>query len=239
MAKCSEIICEAYKLKEGQTVATLEAGTFSQPESLDFYGKGYEVWMMEPIAGSFNILAMKTRLLPDIHKQRLLNAAISYKTGKSIIQHCPKLPGHSSLSHGEEHKEELASMGVGQNQVEIQCYTYKHLTENIIGKKVNILILDIEGHEIPVLESIKKEVNQEYFPDIICIECGYDWEDRLKILESMGYEADFFEYNNCYLSLKNSNLLASKNEDFINQTNQDNPHFVWNDKYIYKNHLIK
>jgi len=257
--KCSKIICEVYELKKEKRVVTLEAGTFSQPESLYFYSQGHEVWLMEPILHSFKVLLHRLfharphtrlgRLLyrhewgmtegSDLHKSRCLNAAISDKTEKSTIQECLGLPGHSSLSHGEEHKMELSSMGVESGAVETQCYTYKHLTERIIEKKVNILILDIEGHEVTVLESIKKEIEQKDFPDIICIECGYDWQERLELLEGMGYEADFFEYNNCYLSLRNSDLIVSKNEDLINQANQRNPHFVWNNKCIYKNHLAK
>ena len=102
---------------------------------------------------------------------------------------------------------------------------------------MNILILDIEGHEVPVLKSMGEEVERNNLPDIVCIECGYDWQDRLELLESMGYEADFFEYNNCYLSLKDSDSIISKDKDLISQINQKNPHFYWNNQYIYKNHL--
>jgi FkbM family methyltransferase len=237
--KCSKIIYGAYELRKEERAVTLEAGTWSDPESIDFYDQGHEVWLMEPIPNSFKELISSLRGVRGFTQARCLNAAISNKTGKSIIKHCPGLPGHSSLSHGEEHKEELNSMGVETVEKEIECYTYKYLIESIIKKKVNILILDIEGYEAPVLKSMGEEVERNNLPDIVCIECGYDWQDRLELLESMGYGADFFEYNNCYLSLKDSDSIISKDKDLISRVNQKNPHFYWNNQYIYKNHLIK
>ena len=49
--------------------------------------------------------------------------------------------------------------------------TYKHFIENIVKEKINVLILDIEGHEKHVLETFK-ELKDTQFPEILVVECG-------------------------------------------------------------------
>ena len=117
--KCSKIIYGAYELRKEERAVTLEAGTWSDPESVDFYDRGHEVWLMEPIPNSFKDLINSLKRIRGFERARCLNAAISDKTGKFAIKHCPGLPAHSSLSHGEEHKVELNSMVVETVEKEI------------------------------------------------------------------------------------------------------------------------
>lgn len=75
---------------------------------------------------------------------------------------------------------------------------------------IDILILDIEGHECVVLNTFR-ELTLEQLPKIICIECGYDWLERKKILIELGYILDFYEFNNCYLSHSTCNITKNSN----------------------------
>jgi FkbM family methyltransferase len=141
--------------------------------------------------------------------------------------------GNSSISHSNEHMDELINIHKSTfSKCIVPATTYKNYIENVIKTNIDILILDIEGHEYTVLKTFN-ELNTEQFPSIICIECGYDWNERKRILLELGYVLDFYQYNNCYLSHISRNI--KKNSDIIKQINIDNPNFVWFGKTIYEN----
>jgi FkbM family methyltransferase len=90
--------------------------------------------------------------------------------------------GNSSISHSEEHKNELIThYNSSFTKTIVPATTYKNYIENIIKRNIDILILDIEGHECTVLNTFS-ELKTEQLPKIICIECGYDWIERKRIL---------------------------------------------------------
>lgn len=114
----------------------------------------------------------------------------------------------------------------------VPATTYKNYIENIIKKNIDILILDVEGHECTILKTFN-ELRIDQLPSIICIECGYDWNVRKNILLELGYNIDFYEFNNCYLSHLSRNI--QKNIINIDQINRNNPRFVWCNRTIYEN----
>jgi FkbM family methyltransferase len=142
--------------------------------------------------------------------------------------------GNSSVCHSQEHIDELRSYGSTFQKIKVPCITYQYFIEKIINKKINILILDIEGHENVILNHMKT-LNIEYLPDIIVIECGYDWTDRKISLKELGYTIDFYNFNNCYLSHTKSNIHKKNNN--INLQNKNNKNFIWSNKIIYENEL--
>lgn len=144
--------------------------------------------------------------------------------------------GNSSVSHNELHKQELISYGSTFREVSVPGITYKNFIENVIKTNIDILILDVEGHECAILNTFF-ELDISQLPKIICIECGYDWLERKKILLKLGYNLDFYEYNNCYLS--HSTYNCEKNNLEINNFNQSNKKFVWYNNLIYENELIE
>jgi FkbM family methyltransferase len=143
--------------------------------------------------------------------------------------------GNSSISHSKEHKNELLKYYNSTfTKTIVPATTYKNYIENIIKTNIDILVLDIEGHECTVLNTFK-DLKIEQLPKIICIECGYDWIERKKILLELGYILDFYEFNNCYLSHSSSNI--KKNMNNINLFNQKNRKFVWHNYIVYENEL--
>ena len=70
------------------------------------------------------------------------------------------------------------------------------------------MILDVEGHECTILNTFF-DLDVTELPKIICIEAGYDWNERKQILLKLGYVLDFYEFNNCYLS--HSTFNCNKN----------------------------
>lgn len=144
--------------------------------------------------------------------------------------------GNSSVSHSEAHKNELLTQYKSTfTKTIVPATTYKNYIENIIKTNIDILILDIEGHECTVLNTFR-ELKLEQLPKIICIECGYDWIERKKILLELGYVLDFYEFNNCYLS--HSSVNIKKNVNNINLFNQQNRKFVWHNYIVYENELV-
>jgi len=145
-------------------------------------------------------------------------------------------PGNSSILHSEEHKNELINHWNSTfTRSIVSATTYKNYIENIIKTNIDILILDIEGHECTVLNTFR-ELKLEQLPKIICIECGYNWLERKKILLELGYNLDFYEFNNCYLS--HSSVNIEKNLDNIKLFNENNKKFVWLDYVVFENELV-
>jgi FkbM family methyltransferase len=143
--------------------------------------------------------------------------------------------GNSSVSHSDTHKNELTThYNSTFTKTIVPATTYKNYIENIIKTNIDILILDIEGHECTVLNTFR-ELKLEQLPKIICIECGYDWKERKNILLELGYVLDFYEFNNCYLSHSSANI--QKNLHNINLFNTKNKKFIWHDIIIYENEL--
>jgi FkbM family methyltransferase len=143
--------------------------------------------------------------------------------------------GNSSVSHSDEHKHELLThYNSTFTKTIVPATTYKNYIENIIKVNIDILILDIEGHECTVLNTFR-DLKFEQLPKIICIECGYDWIERKKILIELGYILDFYEFNNCYLTHSRCNIM--KNLDNIKIINNKNKKFIWHDIIIYENEL--
>jgi FkbM family methyltransferase len=143
--------------------------------------------------------------------------------------------GNSSVSHGELHKKELIDRKSTFTEVIVPGITYKNFIENIIKNNIDILILDVEGHECTILKTFF-ELDVSQLPKIICIECGYDWIERKTILLKLGYTLDFYEFNNCYLSLSSCNI--KKNLHNIKLYNEKNKNFIWLNQVIYKNELV-
>jgi len=144
-------------------------------------------------------------------------------------------PGNSSLSHSELHKQELIGYNSTITKVNVPGITYKNFIENVIKTNIDILILDVEGHECAILNTFF-ELDISQLPKIICIECGYDWIERKKILLKLGYNLDFYEFNNCYLS--HSTYNCNKNIPQMNAFNQFNKKFIWQNNIIYENELV-
>jgi hypothetical protein len=73
--------------------------------------------------------------------------------------------------------------------------TYKELTTDI--SKVDLLVIDVEGHE----ESVLKGMVGCKLPSVICIEYPITGIRKItRILTYMGYRFDFISFNNAFFS---------------------------------------
>ena len=106
---------------------------------------------------------------------------------------------NASLKHLDKHKEILERISNGKyNEFLINCTTYTHLIEQLNIQKLDLFILDVEGHEFEVIDGMK---NAKIFPEIFVIEHGHrcpeDIENKLKELP-VKYKLDHIKFVNSF-----------------------------------------
>lgn len=220
-------IQEAYELNFSN-LTILECGANREGNETIGFREKNDCYYIEAIEEDLNILRQQQS---TIKKENTFHYALTNYDGNTTFNICSHL-GNSSINYSQDHLDELSKRGASFKQVVVPCITYKNFIRNIIKKPIDILVLDIEGGEIDVLESMK-ELNKEELPKIFAIEAGYDWEKRKVLLKELGYEIDFYYENNVVLSHPFFNLGKRKNN--INSINMRYPRFIWCDKLIFEN----
>lgn len=220
----SDIIGNAYQLPENFSSLECGANAVHDIQTIK-WSKNKNFWLMEPIPVFAN----------DIRKNitsNIIQSALSTFDGKTKFTIFPS-SGWSCISDTElnvDQKTEIAS----KMEIEVQCLTYKTLQDNL-KLFFDILVLDIEGHEEKILEYFKA-IDVNYLPKILCIECGYDWENRKELVKQNGYNLDFYYYNNAYFSHSSSEIILNK--EVVDEYNKNNPKFIFNNYTVYTNELI-
>jgi len=96
--------------------------------------------------------------------------------------------GNGSLSHKSDHKRLLHKNGCTFHHLDVTTMTYDTLVESAGLPRVDLLSLDVEGHEGEVLKGMRKK---RYRPRLLCIETGHDEDGELHAqLDAMGYRKD-------------------------------------------------
>jgi len=229
MESVYECIINSYYL-DFNNLNILECGSSNLGLDTKDFRHSNNCYYIEPLPNSFKFLIKNAK---NIKIENVYNLAISDVSGK-LDFHVSSLLGNSSLCHSNDHINELINIHNSTfKTIQVDSVTYKYFIENIINKTIDILILDVEGAEIRILESFKSLTTSQ-MPKIICIECGYDWNERKQLLLELGYTLDFYSGNNCYASIG----PISKNLDVIKFINNRNVSFIWHGKQIYHNDLI-
>lgn len=222
MKSISNILKDVYQI-EWFGLNILECGANTQGEETSSFESENNCWYVEANLSDYNVLKQ--------NRKNTLNLALSDKNGKikfTVSSHV----GNSSCEYSEEHLEELKKYNTMFTTTEVECISYESLLEKL-NLVFDIFVLDIEGHEKTVLNSWKI-IDEKLLPNIIVIECGYDWDDRLFILKKLGYKIDCYYFNNCYLSKPN----IKTNPKLTNIYNNEWRNFIWDNKLIYTNELI-
>ena len=220
----SDVLKTVYQM-DWSKLTFLECGAFQEGLETCGFTESSDKWYIEGNPKDFDILKTK--------HTNSLNYLLSDKN-TDIDFFVTSLPGNSSINHSKEHLYELKIKNTSIEKISVKAITYQYLISNIIKHKINVLVLDIEGHETTVLKTFA-QLERINLPEIIIIECGYDWLSRLSLLHQLGYREDFYYYNNCYLTLNDHPII--KNQNKIREYNNQWPQFVWNNTVIYKNNL--
>jgi FkbM family methyltransferase len=150
-----------------------------------------------------------------------INAALSDENG--IIDFTISAwGGNSSINHSKIHAEELITYpakfedGSYFKKISVPTINWDSFTSTYNLKKIDFLILDVEGQEIKVLNGFTKN---SILPNIIQIEFAYSDHDNALIdinnkenfsgfikiskrLFELNYQFDYVNYNNAYFSQK-------------------------------------
>ena len=78
--------------------------------------------------------------------------------------------GNGSLSHQPEHYAELISQGCRFVDYEVRTITYPDLIAEARISRLDLFVLDIEGHEAPAIESMRQGA---LLPRVLCVEHGH------------------------------------------------------------------
>lgn len=225
MKKISDVLQEIYSV-DWSLKKILECGANKFGEETSNLSNVSECWYIEANPIDFTILSGC--------QKNVLNLAISDHNGKTNFNVCHGSgSGLSGISFDKNHLKDLEIMNVTYETIEVNCITYSELL-NKLKIVFDVLVLDVEGYETKILKTFF-EMKKNLLPDIIVIECGHDWQDRLSLLKALGFSEDCYYFNNCYLTKKESNVI--KNFEELKKINVEWKYFKWGDKIIYENNL--
>ncbi|MBY0316678.1 MAG: FkbM family methyltransferase [Bdellovibrionales bacterium] len=106
--------------------------------------------------------------------------------------------GNSSLSHSDAHLRELEGSGCTFENILVETVTYDDLITEVKLKSLDLFVLDVEGHEINVLESMR-DSRLGIFPTVFVVEHGHLGVEKLReIIEPLGYLYDVSSHVNSY-----------------------------------------
>lgn len=107
---------------------------------------------------------------------------------------------NGSFKHTESHRKILDGYDCIFQQTMVQVITYKSLMKRLGIKKIDLMVLDVEGYEIEVMEGMKGA----RLPDVLCVEYPIVGFDVIKLCacEYLGYYFDFISNNNAYFSIQ-------------------------------------
>jgi FkbM family methyltransferase len=222
MKKVSDVLTSVYKIN-WTALNILECGANRNGDETSFFEPVNNCWYIEANYDDYEFLKK--------NRKNTLNYALSDKDGKinfTISSHL----GNSSCEYLDEHLLELKKLNSSFIQTEVNSVCYQSLLKNL-NLIFDVVVLDIEGHEKTVLKSFLN-IEKNLLPKILVIECGYDWSERLDLLNQIGYKIDCYYFNNFYLSLDK----IETDENNIKIFNNEWKNFIWNDKIIYLNNLI-
>lgn len=156
---------------------------------------GWTGWNLEPVEHLF------TSLCRNRPRSRNLKLGLSNACGESrfTLAVSPTFGrdcNNGSIRHAESHERALRDAGFTFETLRIDTVTWSALVAAERMTHVDLLVLDVEGHEIEVLEGMKGCL---VLPDVLCIEFGHLGIDRIRVaLAELGYSYDITSHANAF-----------------------------------------
>ena len=142
-------------------------------------------------------------------KDRNLNIALSNKDGTAIFKQAVhpfwgRHFGNGSLTHQAGHFKELKEMGCEFENYKVKIKKFRDLLIEEKLQRFDLMVLDVEGHELQIIEDISKWIIQ---PSVFCIEYPQTGLEKLRsLLENVGYEFFGTSHSNAYWT-KNRSIV--------------------------------
>ena len=149
-------------------------------------------------------------IFPQLLKNRPdstnVNVALSNYSGKATFTSVVhptygEMCTNGSLHHKDKQKETLDQMGCEFKEYEVNVITYPQLIKRYGVKKVDLFVLDVEGNELQVIDSMKAS---KVLPKVFCVEHGnLDKQEVRRAVENLGYRYVSESYVNSFFVLLN------------------------------------
>jgi FkbM family methyltransferase len=128
-------------------------------------------WTAYNLEASPRIFEALCRNRPHSHN---LNLALSNRQGEAEFHDC-SIPGfelttNGSLKHLDPHRAWLDSMQCRYRTSVVHTTTFRDLVERLQLARIDLMVLDVEGHELEVLEGF---TGAAAFPRVLCVEHGH------------------------------------------------------------------
>lgn len=176
-----ELVSKFAKIHQRQG-AVLDVGSHVGGSALFFLNMNLEVHCFEPSRNTFAILEDRLKGMPNY---RLNQLAISSQTGKILdFYESDESKGISSLHNFRDSHSTTYQVST----IRLDDYIDKHSLKSILFLKI-----DVEGHEMNVLESICLDKNRPTiilfeFEDTKTAKLGYGIVDLIKLIDSYEYD---------------------------------------------------
>lgn len=196
-------IFERYFPDKGISGVFVECGAFDgvMESSCKFFEEtlGWRGFNFEPVPVLYERLVVNRPLAVNI------DCALSDKDGFSQFRHAihPELDGHfgnGSIDHHPDHIAHLQLRGCTFDEFNVRTTTWKKFIEDYGVDHVDLMVLDVEGHELSVLDGMK---DCSVLPDVMCVEFGHTGLDKLRgRMRSLGYAYDVSSNGNAFFVRK-------------------------------------
>lgn len=129
-----------------------------------------------------------------------LNYALSNKNGSEqfatvIHPAFGEFYGNGSLHHMSAHRDVLNQMNCKFQEITVECITYDKLLDLTQLKQIDLLVLDIEGHELEVLTNMLSV--KRVLPKVLCVEYGHlGLLEMCNLAAKMDYHLNALSYVN-------------------------------------------
>lgn len=156
---------------------------------------GWQGYNLEPVPWIFESLE---RNRPHA---RNLNVGLSNRNGHTLFKAVvhPKFGRectNGSLHHVASHMQLLIDAGCRFEDLDVETVTWKRLVSSQRISRVDLLVLDVEGHETAVIDGM---YGCAVLPDVICVEFGHVGLGSIRErLEPLGYAYDISSHANAY-----------------------------------------
>ncbi len=159
---------------------SLECGSYDgMTESSCFFFEKYRGWHGVNVEAAPPIFSQLQRNRPQSTN---INAALSNRSGRAQFTHVISPEhgenfGNGSLTHQPGHHAELLKQGCRFVDYEVRTITYPELISEAGITKLDLFVLDIEGHEAPAIESMHQGA---LLPSVLCVEHGHFGVEKMR-----------------------------------------------------------
>lgn len=207
-----KFIYERYFFRMRGVGVAIECGAFDGQleSSCKFFEEtlGWDLINIEPSPPIFE------HLVKNRPASKNLNMALSNMEGVANFKHVlhPQIGekfGNGSLGHLSEHRQLLDDMGCSYKDYEVQTVRYAELIERLGVYRLDLMVLDVEGHELSVIEGMK---GAKVLPRVLCVEHGHLGVRRLReAMRELPYVLDAVSHvNSYYVYSSDMNVLKRK-----------------------------